>query len=137
MMDLPLLLGRDLAPQPGEATPRSKAVAQLVAVEIGHHRGQELDCLIDVDRAHSLRLGEQRRCLDVGCENLAIAIEDVGSGGCNGVLWAYASPGGTLRRDRDQDQADRNDSIDKRKRSRREAKPSLRLLFAIDMLAVE
>ncbi len=56
-MHLDLLLCGDLALEPHEAALRAEALAQLGGVEIGHHRGQKLDRLVDIDDA--ARLGEQ------------------------------------------------------------------------------
>ena len=59
-------------------------VARFLAVEIGHHRGEQFLRLVDVDQL--ARLGEQRRRLHVGGEDLAVAVEDVGPRGGDRVL---------------------------------------------------
>jgi hypothetical protein len=53
------------------------------------HRGQKFLRLVDVDQL--ARFGEQRRRLDVGGENQAVAVEDVRPRGGDGVL-ADAAP---------------------------------------------
>ena len=76
-MDFLPLLRRDLALEPDEAalatTSRSRS---SVGIEIGQHRGEQLDRLVDVDDL--ARLAEQRRRAHVGREDLAVAVEDVG-----------------------------------------------------------
>ena len=76
IVDVLLLLRRDLALQPDEALLRRQPFARLGVVEIGQRAGQKLDRLVDVDDA--ARLAEQRRRLDVGRENQPVAVEDVG-----------------------------------------------------------
>ena len=46
-------------------------------IEAGQHRGQQLGRLVDVDDL--ARLGEQRRRAHVGCEDRAVAVEDIGA----------------------------------------------------------
>ena len=48
------------------------------------HRGEQFDRLVDVDQL--ARLGEQRRRLHVGGEDHAVAVENVGPRGGDGVL---------------------------------------------------
>ena len=83
-MNFLLLAWRDFALEPDEAALRRQALAHFVGVEIGQHRGEQFDRFVDVDDL--ARLGEQRRRLDVGGEDLAVAIEDVGTRGGDGVL---------------------------------------------------
>ena len=83
-VDLLLLLGADLALEPDEAALRRQALAHFVGVEIGQHRGEQFLRLVHVDEL--ARLGEQRRRLHVGGEDLAVAVEDVGPGGGERVL---------------------------------------------------
>ena len=77
-------LRRDLALEPDEAALRRQPLAHFGGVEVGQHRGQQFDRLVDVDEL--ARLGEQRRRLDVGREDLAVAVEDVGPRGRDRVL---------------------------------------------------
>ena len=79
LVDFLLLLGRDLALEPDEAALGTEPLAQIGGIEIGDHRGQQLARLVDVD--DPARLGEQRRRPDVGCEDLAVAVENVGTRG--------------------------------------------------------
>ena len=88
-VDLLLLLRRDLALEPGEAALAvAEPLAHFLGVEIGHHGGEQLDRLVDVDEP--LRLGEQRGRLHVGRQDLAVAIEDVGPRGRDRVARAAA-----------------------------------------------
>ena len=59
-------------------------LAQFGGVEIGQDGGEELDRLVDVD--HAARLGIERRHAHVGREHFAVAVEDVGTRGRNGVV---------------------------------------------------
>ena len=83
-VDLRPLQRRDLAPEPDEPPLRCQPLAQLGGVGIGHDRGEQFGCLVDVDDA--VRLGEQRGHAHVGRQHLAVAIEDVGSSGGDRVL---------------------------------------------------
>src|SRR5205807_9319344 len=79
LVDVLLLLRRDLALQPAEALARRQALAHLGLVEVWHRRGQKLDRLVLVDDA--ARLAEHAGGLDVGREDRAIAVDDVGPRG--------------------------------------------------------
>ena len=81
-------------------------------VEVGQHRGQQLGRLVDVD--DPARLAEQRRHPDVGGEDLAVAVEDVGPGGRHRVLAAGAARDMAFRRDREHDQPQRDQRVDAR-----------------------
>ena len=74
--DVGLLLRRQLALQPDEAGAALQLVIGLLDLEIRQHRRQLLDRLVGIDDA--ARLGEQRRGLDVGGQNLAVAVDDIG-----------------------------------------------------------
>ena len=76
-MDLLLLARGDLALQPGKAGFARQAGVQHARVEIGQHRHQEFGRLIGIDDA--ARLGEQRGRADVGGQNLAVAVEKIGT----------------------------------------------------------
>ena len=76
MEDLLLLLRRHLALDPDEALLRAEPFAQLLGVDVGQHGGDQLDRLVLVDDA--ARLGEHRHRLDVGRQNLAVAVEQIG-----------------------------------------------------------
>jgi hypothetical protein len=88
-MDFLLLFGRDLALKPDEASLRGKATAHLGRFEIGQHRTQKLNCLVDVDEP--AWLGEERGSTDIRCEKPTIAVEDVRARGCDSIL-ARATP---------------------------------------------
>ena len=83
-VNLLLLLGTDLALEPDEAALRRQALAHFVGVEIGQHRGQQFFGFVHVDEL--ARFGEQRRRLDVGGENLPVAVENVGARGRDRIL---------------------------------------------------
>ena len=80
LVDVLLLLRRDLAPQPGEAALAvAEPLAHLLGVEVRHDGGQQLHRLVDVDQP--LRLAEQRGHPYVGREDLAAPVENVGPRG--------------------------------------------------------
>ncbi len=89
-MDLLLLARRDLALEPDEAPLRRQALAHFVGVEIGQHRGEQFNRFVHVDDL--ARLGEQRRRLHVGGEDLPVAVEDVGTRGSDGVCATLRRP---------------------------------------------
>ncbi len=76
MEDLVALMRRDLALDPDEALLRTETLAQLLGVD-REGRGQELGRFVLVDEA--ARLGEHRHGLHVGRQDLAIAVEHVGT----------------------------------------------------------
>src|SRR6202012_2133081 len=84
VMNVALLLRRDLALQPDKAFFRRYAVAPLADIEVGQRPGQELDRLVLVDDAP--RLGKQAGRLDVGRQDLAVAVDDVGPPGGDRIL---------------------------------------------------
>ena len=76
MKDLGLLLGRDLPLDPNEAFLRAQPLAQLFRIDVRKHGGDEFDGLVLVDDA--VRLGEDRHGLDVGGEDQAVAVDEIG-----------------------------------------------------------
>ena len=130
-----LLLGGDFALEPDEAALRRQPLAHFAGVEIGHHRGQQFDRLVDVDQL--ARLGEQRRCLDVGGDDGAIAVEDVGTRGGDGVLGDAAARAVTVAHRREHHQTQRDDAVDTGDGDDGEAEPGLRLHIAVDVVAIE
>ena len=78
-----LLLGRDVALEPDETAFRRQPFAQFGGVEIGQVGGQQFGRLVDVDQA--ARLGVERRHAHVGRQHLAVAVENVGARGGDGV----------------------------------------------------
>ena len=78
-----LLLGRDVALEPDEAALGRQPLAQLLGVEIGQVRGEQFGRFVDVDEP--ARFGVERRHAHVGRQNFAVAIENVGARGGDGV----------------------------------------------------
>ena len=69
---------RQAAPHPDEAAVAvGEVLAQRVGVEIGEHDGELFDGLVAIDDAR--RVGEQRVGFDVGGQQAAVAIDDVGT----------------------------------------------------------
>jgi len=97
-MNFLLLQRRDFALQPDEALLRRQPVAHFAGVEIRQCRGQKLDRFVLVD--DPARLAEQAGRLDVGGEHLAIAVDDIRPGGCDGVLRRRAARTMACRRRR-------------------------------------
>ena len=91
----------------------AEPLAHLGGVEIGQRRGQQFDRLVLVD--DPARLGEQRRRLDVGGEHCAVAVDDVGPRGGDGVLRAGAPRAVAVADHRERSPAGRRS----RRRSRR------------------
>ena len=87
-VNLRLLLGRQLALDPDEADALLARLlrelgAQLRGVQLGQHGGEEFDRLVLV--VDVAGLGEDRDGTDVGGEDLAVSVDDVGpdrGGGC-------------------------------------------------------
>ncbi len=128
-------LRRDLALEPDEAALPAEPLAQLGGVEVGHHGGQQLDRLVDVDDA--ARLGEQRRRLDVGREDFAVAVENIGARGRDRVCRSPAPRRMTVGRDREDHELRRDDAVDDGEAEHGEAEPRLGLAVAVDVAAVE
>ena len=74
-----LLARRDLALEPCEPAPGAEALARFGGVEVGHHGGEELERLVGIDDPPRLR--EQRGHLEIGREDFAVAVEEVGARG--------------------------------------------------------
>ena len=79
-VDFLLLFRRDRALDPNEALAGAEPLAQFPRVDIGKHGGQKFDRFVLVDDAPRFR--ENRHDLDVGCQDLAVAIENIGA--CRG-----------------------------------------------------
>ena len=134
-MNLLTLLGRDLALEPDEAALGGKPFAQLGSVRVGHDGGQQLGRLVDVDDA--VRLAEQRGRADVGRQDFAVAIENVGPRGRHRVV-----PGGTPRaltvgRGREHHQPGRDDRIAQHEDQDGEPDAGARLGGAVYVAAVK
>jgi hypothetical protein len=134
-VDLLLLLRADLAPQPGEAALAvAETLAHFLGVEVRHDGGQQLHRLVDVDQP--FRLAEQRGRAYVGRQHLAVAIEDVGPRGGDGVARADTPRAVAVRRQRVEHQAARDDGEDRREGDHRETDAGARLGLPVG-LAVE
>ncbi len=118
-----LLAGRDLALEPDETALRRQALAHLVGVEIRQHGGQQFNRLVNVDDL--ARLGEQRRRLYVGGDDLAVTVENVGARRCNRVLRDAAAATMAFADGRKHHQAKRNDGKNADESDDRQPKPRL------------
>ena len=134
-MDLLLLLGRDLAFEPDEAALGGEPFPEFTGIEIGQHRGEQLDRLIDVDQF--ARLGEQRRRFHVGRQDLAVSIEDVRSGGSDRVLGGAAPSHVDVGRDRMHHQPRRDYRIDENEGRNGERDPRPRLGAAVGRSSIQ
>ena len=134
-VDLLLLLG--VISRLSQTKPRfdDKPLAHFVGVEIGQHRGEQFLRLVDVDEL--ARLGEQRRRLHVGGEDLAVAVEDVGPRGGDRVLADAAAGAVAVALLREHHEAQRDDAVDGGEGDDGEAEPRLGLHVAVDVAAVE
>ena len=131
-----LLLARgDLALEPRESAPRAETLARFGGVEVGHHRGEQLERLVGIDDPP--RLGEQRGDLEVGREYLAVAVDEVGARGRDRVDRAAAVGDTALGHDGIEHETSGDDRIDDGKADDCEAEPRLRLDRAVDVAAVE
>jgi hypothetical protein len=110
-VNLLLLRRRDVPLEPGKTAFRAEPLAHLAAVEVRQHAGQELGRLVGIDDAARLR--EQRRRFDIGGENFAIAVEDIGPRRRHRVGRSAAPHRMGIGRDGIQHEAKRDDGIDK------------------------
>src|SRR6266436_8603563 len=130
------LLGRrDVPLEPGKTALRSEPLAHLAAVEVSQHTGEEFGCLVGIDDAPRLR--EQGRGLEVGCENFAVAVEDIGPRRRNRIGRSAAAYHVGIGRGRIKREAARDNAIDKNESEKSEAEPRLCLAGAIDATAVK
>ena len=113
-MDVLLLLRRDLALQPHKAFLRRQPFAHFAGVEIRQRGREKLDRLVLVD--DPARFAEQAGRLDVGGEYLAVAVDDVGPRGSDGVLCGGAARGVIVGADREHDQPAADHRIDRHER---------------------
>ena len=119
MEDLFLLLGGDLALDPDEALLRSEPLAQFLGVDVGQNGGDQLDRLVLVDDA--ARLGEDRHRLDVGRQDLAVAVEKVGPRAGDRLVGRHLEGLRRIVRDAERDQFDADAEIGDRHRQGDEA----------------
>ena len=134
-VDFLLLLRRDFALQPDEAFLRRQPLAHFAGVEIGQGRGQKLDRLVLVDDA--ARLAEQARRLDVGGEDFAVAVDDIGPRGRDRVLRCAAARAVAVGAGRKHHEPAADHGIDRGKGQHHEADAGARLRGAIDVAAVQ
>ena len=135
LVDVLLLLRRDLALQPDKTLARRQARARLRLVEVRQRRGQKFDRLVLVDDAPGLT--EQARRLDVGGEHLAVAVDDIGPRGRDRVLRAGAARAVAVGADREHHQTSGQHRIDRREQQDRQSDPGPGLFGAIDVAPVE
>ena len=134
-VDFTLLLGRDVALEPDEAALGRQPLAQILGVDIGQVGGQELGRLIDVDKP--ARLGVERGHPNVGRQNLAVAIEDVGTRRRDGVAGHHALHGMLVGLNREQYEPCGDHGIDECEGENGEANARPRFGAAVEVLAVE
>lgn len=135
LVDVLLLLRRNLALEPDEALARLQALAHLGLVEVGHGGGQKLDRLVLVDDA--ARLAEQARRLDVGREDRTIAIDDVGPRGRDHLLRRGAARAVRVGADREHHEPAADQGVDRAEGEHRQADTRPRLGRAIDVAPVQ
>ena len=108
LVDLGLLLRRQLALDADEAAPGFELRAKLGGVDVGEHARHLLDQLILVDDARGV--GVESRALDVGREQLAVAVENVGAvHGGGDVVQAAAARLGAGEAERHEAAADQDE----------------------------
>src|SRR5260370_643716 len=130
------LLGRrDVPLEPGKTTLRSEPLAHFATIEVRQHARQELSCLVGIDDAAWLR--EQRWGLEVGCENFAVAVEDIGPRRRNRIGRSAAAYHVGIGRGRIEHEATRDNGIDKDESEKSEAETRVCLAGAIDATAVK
>src|SRR5258706_3728386 len=120
---LPLLGRRDVPLEPGKTALRSEPLAHLAAVEVSQHTGQEFGCLVGIDDAPRLR--EQRRGLQIGRENFAVAVEDIGPRRRNRIGRSAAAYHVGIARGRIQREATRATGVYTKESAKIEAETSL------------
>ncbi|MGY3456969.1 hypothetical protein ACVWW5_002419 [Bradyrhizobium sp. LM3.4] len=135
LVDVLLLLRRDLTLEPDEALARRQALANLDLVEVGHGGGQELDRLILVDDA--ARLPEQARRFDVGREDRAVAIDDVGPRGRDHLLRRGAARAVGVGADREHHEPAADQGVDRDEGEHRQADARACLCGAIDVAPIK
>ena len=135
MINLALLLRRDVALEPDEAALGRQPLAQFRRVEIGQVGGEQFGRLVDVDEP--ARLGIERRHAHIGRQHFAVAIEDVGPRGGDGVAGNDAMRGVAVGSDREHHEPRGDDGIDGGEGQDRQADPRPRLGAAVDIAAVE
>ncbi len=109
LVDLALLLRRQLALDAHEAAALPQPGAEILGIDVGQHAGDLLGQFVDVD--HPRRIGIERRALDVGGEQSPVAIENVGTVDRRGdVVEAAGALAGVGEAKRDQAAADQDEA---------------------------
>ncbi len=130
-----LLLGRDFALEPDEAALRRQPFAHFGGIEVRQHRRQQFNGFIDVDQL--ARLGKQRRRLDVGGDDRAIAVENVRPRRGDGVARDAAACAMAFAHRGEHHQPQRDNAVDRDEGDNGEAEPRLGFDVAVDIVAVE
>ena len=130
-----LLVRRDLALQPDKALFRRQPFAHFGGVEIRQRRRQKLHRFVLVD--DPARFAEQAGRLDVGGEHLAVAIDDVGARGRDGVLGGGAARAVTVADGRKHHQPAADHRIDRRECQDGKSDARARLGGAVDVAPVQ
>ena len=115
--------------------PTGALVAHLAGVEIRQGCGQKLDRLVLVDDA--ARLAEQARGLDVGREDRAVAVDDVGPRGRDHLLRGSTARAVGVGTDREHHEPAADQDVDRGKGDHREANARARLRGAVNVAPVE
>ena len=134
-MNLLALQRRDLALEPNETALGAEPLAQLGGIGIGHDRGEQLGRLVDVD--DSVRLPEQRGHAHVGCQDFAVAVEDVRPRGRNRVVPDGAAAALTFGQRREHDEPGGDDRIADGEHQHDQPDARARLDGAVDIAAIE
>ena len=135
VIDLALLFRGDVALEPDETAPRRQPLAQLGGVEIGQVCGEQFDRLVDVDEA--ARLGVERRHAHVGRQHFAVAVEDVGPRGGDGVAGNHAMGDAAVGDGGEHHEPHGDDAIDDGEGDDRQSHPRPRLGGAIAVAPVK
>ncbi len=134
-VNLALLLRRDVTPQPDKAALRGKPLAQFGAIEVRQARREPFDRVVDIDETAGL--GVERRHAHVGCQDDAVAIENIRPRRCNGVARYHAMRGMAVRGEREHHEPRGNDRIDGGEGNDRQSDPRPRLGMTVHSGAVE
>ena len=134
-MDVLLLFRRDFALQPDEALLRRQAVAHFARIEIGQRRSQQFYGLVLVDDPAGL--AEQRRRLDVGRQDLAVAIHNVRTRRGDSVLRGGAARSVVVADHGEHHQPQADHRVHRGEHQHAEADAHPRARGTIDILAVK
>ena len=110
---------------------RRQPLAQFGGVEIGQVGGEQFDRFVDVDEP--ARLGVERGHAHVGRQDFAVAVEDVGARGRDGVAGDDAMAVRLVGGDREHDEPHGDDGVDGGEGEDRQPDAGPRLGGAIDI----